>query len=236
MSYRGLALVCLLAACAEAGKEQTHLGGPDGGNTRPDSGGNQLPDAARLPDASGGHGTQTLSETTSSADSGAAIACGDGATYTARNSYYRVFALSDYSITNAFSVSKVDFVVSLVSGAPALKVSVGSYTGTPGGATLSTGSMSLMANKTLTPGAADTSESVSLTATIPAGGNVLVEIDQTNDGSINGDQFYIGANAGGESKPGYISSPDCTGAATPTSMSQVAAMPADMIVTVTGSY
>jgi len=236
MSYRGLALACLLAGCAEAGKTEVHLGGPDGGNTRPDSSGNSLPDSPPPPDSSGGHGTQTLSETTSSTDSGAAIACGDGLTYTTRNSYYRVFALSDYSITNAFSVSKVDFVVSSVTGAPNLKVSVGTYTGTPGGATLATGSISLMTNKTLTPAAGDTSENVTLTATIPAGGNVIVEIDQTNNGQTNGDQFYIGANTSGESKPGYISSPDCTGASTPTSMTQVAGMPANMIVTVTGSY
>lgn len=232
-----LAGALLLFGCAEAGRKEGKLGERPDGGTRPDAA--QVfdaPSTQRDAPMSGG-GTMTLVQTTSQADSGAAIACGDGATYTARNSYYRVFALSDYSITTAFSVSKVDFGVSLVQGAPNLKVSVGTYSGTPGG-TLTTNSISLApGGKTLTPGAADTTESVSLSATIPAGSNVIVEIDQTNNGSTDGSMFYIAANASGETKPGYISSPDCgAGSTTPTSMTTVAGAEADMVVTVTGTY
>ncbi len=242
MSFVRVAVACVVAAgCAEASRTQGNLGQrPDGGRGQQiDSPTQQQRDSSTVfmdaPSSMGG--TKTLSETTASNDTGVAVACGDGATYTSRNSYYRVFALSDYSIAGPFSVTKVDFGVSQATNGPQLKVSVGTYSGTVGGSTLSTASISLATSQTITAASTDTSESVPLSTTIPAGSNVIVEIDQTNAGSTsNGIQFYIAANASGETKPGYVSSPDCSGASTPTSMTQVAGAEADMVVTVTGTY
>ena len=79
------------------------------------------------------------------------------------------------------------------------------------------------------PGTVD----VPITATIPAGSNLVVEVDSPDSSG----SFYIGTSAGAESKPGYISTTntDCA-LPTPTSMSQVAGHTASILLTVTGTY
>ena len=193
-------------------------------------------DAPSMPDAPQSGGTQTLSQTTSTtADGMSSFACGDGSTYTARTSYYRVFPLSTYGITGAFNVSEVDFPVQNASNGPKLKVTVGTYSGTIGN-TLP-GTITAIQTATVNPADGDTSESVPITATIPAGSNLVVEIDQTNEGtSTNKIEFYVGANTDGEMPVGYITSPaaDCN-VTTPTSVTQEAGTETDLIFTVTGS-
>lgn len=238
-------LAIAIAGCASAGKPSfgerpdsgihieadadTSHPGPDSGNPHPPI------------DAPPTTGERTLTETNDNNDTGIGIACGNQLSgYTSKNSYYRVFALSDFGITGSFSVSAVDFLVAGATNSPSLKVSVGTYGGAPG-STLTTSMIQLMSNATVTP--ADTQmpvmQHVPLTASVPAGGNLIVEVDQTVAGTAtNGIAFYPGANPDGESKPGYIMSTDCSVAA-PTSMTQVAMTAGggetDLVLTVTGN-
>ncbi len=229
-----------MTACAQAHRDALTNGRPDSGVHLTDSptGGNQDTgggniDAPPHIDTPTGGGTQTLSQTTSNTDTQIGIACGNStAGTTAKNSYYRVFTLSDYGISGTFHVQAVDFGVSAATGSPPLKVSVGTYNGTTGGNTLP-GTITLVQSTTINPGASDTTEHVPLTADIT--GNLVVEIDQTTAGTTtNGYQFYIAANAAGQTKPGYILATDCM-VSVPTSMTQSAGTETDMVVTVTGS-
>ncbi len=219
-----LVVAVALVGCAVA--EKPGLSGrPDSGIHLFDSGGGggggggdgMLIDAPQAP------GEKMLVETTSMTDEQVGIACGpnDGvSTYTLRNSYYRVFALADYGISGAFHVTDINFVVSASAGSVPLKVSVGTYSGTLGGSTLVKADIASLNSMMITVNDGDTSEDVPLTADIPAGGNVAVEIDQATAGNdTNNYEFYIGANTEGESSPGYVSSADCS-IAQPTSMTQ----------------
>ena len=203
---------------------------------------NNLIDAPMLPDAPVGGSTQTLSQTMANNDTQVGIACGPTAGgYTNRNSYYRVFALSDYGINGTFHVTGIDFIVSAASSSPQLTIGIGTYTGTTGGNTLNAAGINLTQTTTFAP--ADTTTAVPQHIDIAADitGNLVVEIDQKTAGSTATPyMFYIGANSAGEMVPGYISTPDCTDAGgnaytTPTSMSSLAGSAADMVLTVTGS-
>jgi hypothetical protein len=253
MSYRGLALACLLAGCAEAAKTMD-LGRPDGGFNRPDSGGKVYLDAPPVqPDAPPGMQTKTLSQTTSPTIAGGkSIACPSTAPMgTAANNYYRVFDLASFGVTTDFHVSKVSFQIEDCESGGAtcatVSVKVGTYSGTPG-ATLSTGSMTMLGsnpsvtvpivveNGTSTPGG---TVDATLSATIPAGSKLYVEVDAP-DGA-NTYQFYMGANAGGQSGKGYAASPDgsCSPpGATPTDIGTLPSPPVeiDLLLTVTGTY
>lgn len=230
-----------LTACAQAHRE--------GFNTRPDSsititdspnGGNQdtgggsaTPDAFVQLDGPMGGGTQTLSQSTSNTDDGSGIACGPTAGgYTLKNSFYRVFTLSDYGISGVFHVSGVDFVASGVAGSPPIKVSVGTYNGTVSASSLS-GTISLVQSSNINPGSGTNTIHVPLTADIS--GNLVIEVDQTTDGSTsNGYTFYPGANTAGETKPGYIMAPGCS-VNTPTNITTAAGSTVNLIMSVTGS-
>jgi len=118
-------------------------------------------------------------------------------------------------------------------GNPPIKVSVGTYNGTTGGQTLTTSGITLATNATINPASTDTTEHVPLTADIT--GNLIVEIDQTADGTTaNGYQFYPAANASGETHPGYIMAAGCM-VTVPTSVTSKAGAETDIVITVTGS-
>ncbi len=233
-----LVVTLALAGCAVA--EKSGLGGrPDGGIHLVDTGGGGGGgDGNTSIDAPAAPGEKTLDQAMSDTDEQVGIACGptNGDQYTLRNSYYRVFSLPSYNISGAFHVTKVDFVVSAVTAGTPLSVKVGTYSGATDGDTLATGSISVIDTTPITPGDGDTSEEAAFATDIPAGSNLIVEIDQTTKGSnSNGYLFYIGASTEGETDPGYISSPDCSGAGTPTSMTEEAGGEADEIITVTGT-
>ena len=232
-----LVVAVALAGCAVA--EKSGFGGrPDSGIRLVDTGGGGGGGDGMSIDAPPAPGEKMLVETMSMTDEQVGIACGpnDGvSTYTLRNSYYRVFALADYGISGAFHVTDINFVVSASAGNIPLKVSVGTYSGTLGGATLVKADIASLNSMMITVNDGDTSEDVPLTADIPAGGNVVVEIDQATAGNnTNNYEFYIGANTEGETSPGYVSSADCS-IAQPTSMTQEAGSEADEIVWVVGT-
>jgi hypothetical protein len=255
MGTRTAVVVALsaLAACASAGSpDQGQPGQPDAGvGLHPVNDARQdppvdAPQTAPVVDAPmsappidappSGSGPHTLVETTNPTDGSNSIACGDGTTYTDQNSYYRIFTLSDFGITTEFHVASVDLVVEDVEGgASTLTVKVGTYSGTTGGTSLTKADIATLTTATKSAAIGDTSESIPITADIPAGGNVAVEIDVPS-GKTGGKQFYIGANAGGESAPGYISSTNSACNATaPTSVSTAAGAETDILITVSGT-
>jgi len=250
---RRLAIV-LACGCAQAGS-QDQLGGVDGNTQQPDGRQMTIDSSMQMIDGSVGPMTRTLTQTTSQTIKPVnSIACGGSGT-TAANTYYRVFDLSAMGITGAFNVTKVSFQVEdcvPVTGTSCTNVAVrvGTYAGAPG-ATLSTASMTILAsNPTVTiPIVMENSSAVPpttpggtvdapITATIPAGSKLLVEVDAP-DGT-NTYRFYMGSNDGGESGYGYIVAPT-TGCAitTPTNISSVGGTmyPAvHLLLTVTGTY
>jgi hypothetical protein len=246
---RLLLIVALTGACAQAHQEGLTNGRPDGGgihvtdssNGGGDDGNNTQMDAPNQQmDAPMQGGTQTLTETTGNTDTQVGIACASSAGYTLRNSYYRVFTLSDYGVTGAFHVTGVDFIVSAAASSPSLTVGIGTYTGTAGGQTITKANISITQSVPYSPGNTTTAVPVHVPIAADITGNLVVEIDQSTAGSTGTPyQFYIGANESGESKPGYISSADCS-LAVPTSMDyeaqqQMTPTHSNMVLTVTGS-
>ncbi|HEY5920827.1 MAG TPA: hypothetical protein VIV11_04115 [Kofleriaceae bacterium] len=222
---KGLLYLVLACGCATAGREEVVGGRPDGGGgggggsgTGKDAMVEPLPDAAPLPDAPPGMQQVTLSQTTNNTMAvGLAIACSSSILNvpigTRDNSWYRVFKLSDYGIAGAFNVQRVTFYSDYAWGGTGVTqpatVKIGTYAGTLEADTLTVASITPITSKPITIPDADSSDGVDppvitdLTATIPAGANLLVEI-ALPDGYNDGNFFYIGVSAGGETKKGYI--------------------------------
>ena len=246
MRRKLLVLAIGLTGCATAHKE-SFSGRPDSGMTIGDSNNNN-PDAdmhidAMIDGPPMGGGTQTLSQTTANNDTQVGLACGAANTttsWTSRNSYYRVFQLSNYGINGTFHVTGIDFIVSAAANSPTLNIGVGSYNGTTGGNTINTAGISLTQTTTFTPTDTSTAVPQHIDIATDVTGNLIVEIDQGTAGTATTPlMFYIGANEAGESAPGYISSADCS-LTTPTSMDSEAQMQAtpthaNMVLTVTGN-
>jgi hypothetical protein len=237
----------VLAACASGGSADVDSGTTGGGDgmVRIDSG---MPTI----DAPPGTQTRTLTQTTSQTIKAAAsIACGN-ASYTRSNNYYRVFDLPAMGITGAFHVTQVSFQIehchNIAGGSGAtVAVRVGTYSAAPG-ATLANANMTILASNatvsvpeviedvsTTPPTTPGGTVNAPITATIPAGSKLLVEVDAPD--GINMYKLYMGANDGGESGFGYILAPDCT-ITVPTNISSVAAMypSVHLLLTVTGTY
>lgn len=250
-----------LVGCAQATSSGGNGNGVDASNNNPQDGNNNpMPDAfVRPPDGSvitldssvpldsALPTTKTLSETTSPTDDGDGIGCaalnsgGTAVVYTAAQSFYRVFQLSSFGITGTFHVTNVDYVVEEAKNSPSMKISVGTYSGTVGGNTLTTSDISLTASTTATLPSitAATSEDAVVSAEIT--GNLIVEIDQVTAGSTSNKVVYFpGANAGGETEPGYVMSASCSAFTVPTSMDSLASSAnltdSDLLITVTGTY
>jgi hypothetical protein len=237
-----------VTACAQAHREGLSsrpdsgiqvMDSSGGGNQDTGGGGNM--DAPPHNDSPMGGMTQTLSQSMSNTDDGSGIACGNQTAippYTTKNSYIRVFTLSDYGISGVFHVSGVDFVASGVANSPPITVSVGTYNGTVSTSKLS-GTITLAQGANLNPATGTNSIHVPLTADIS--GNLVVEVDQTTDGNTtNGYEFFPGANTAGETKTGYIVAPGCKDAqnnaiTVPTNISTLAGSAVNLIMTVTGS-
>ncbi len=246
---RLLYLVIILAGCASAGQEQPGIdanggGGSDSGGGGGDDGSMVTLDGGVTPDAEDPPMTVTLTQTTSQTlKDGNSIACANSADGTTRGaSYYRVFDLPALGINKPFTVSKITFQVETctrLSGAGCTSVAahVGTYSGAIGGGTLALASRTVLAtNPTVTvPAGSGTSVDAPITATIPAGQKLIIDIeapDQANTYSL-----FMGSNDGGESGFGYIMSTACS-VANPTNISAVSSSyPAvHLLMTVTGTY
>lgn len=253
---KGLLFVCVtLAGCATASPQSQP---PDSGGmvgSRPDGGADARivpqPDAAPLPDAPAGQQTVTLSETNDmTVASGKAQACVSRDPIfnlplgTSDNQWYRVFKLSDYGINGAFNLQRVTFWIDDAQAGtgttqPAT-IKIGTYSGTLEQDTLTPGSITSITQQaiSISNAASGTSVVTNISATIPAGSNLIVSLELP-DGSNDGNFFYAGVSAGGETKKGYLGSTGC-GLTSPKSLT--AATPGglgfadnSLLLTVTGT-
>jgi len=204
--------IVFAAACASAGKEQ-------GGDDQPgiDAKGSDATDAqvSDGPDIDAAPVAVTLSQTTGNTVAAASsVACGANGT-TSENSWYRAFKLADHNIAGAFNVTAVSFGIQEATGLPNVQVKVGTYSGavTPAPAQLDTTLVTPLNAVTYaipnTASTATTTVTVPITATVPAGGTLLVEVFSP-DLSGTGKYFYLGGNTTGETKPAYLRAPACS--------------------------
>jgi hypothetical protein len=248
-------MALLLVGCATASPDQPGVTADANTTGQPD--GNTITVDAKPPidaaiDAPPGPITRTLTQTTSQTIKAAnTVVCANNATRDTRaNNFYRVFDLPALGINSAFTVTQVSFQVehcdkrNVVGGTCTnVAVRVGTYSGTPG-ATLTNANMTILASNStvavpeviqagtppVTPGG---TVNAPITATIPAGQKLLVEVDAP-DGDTH--SFYMGSNDGGESGFGYILAPVC-GISSPTNISSVGTPTArNLLLTVTGTY
>ena len=181
--------------------------------------------------------------TTVAANNSVACALIDGGTgailLTHPNSWYRVYSLAEAGITGAFSVSSIDFAVELANNEPPVTVKVGTYSGTPDDTTpLTLAQASFTATTTTAVANTQTPTTVTtpITATIPAGGSLIVEIT-SSDHTTNGDGFLLGTTNGPFQHTNYLMSSTCAINA-PTAMAAVCAGCGDSqaIISVTGTH
>jgi len=193
---------------------------------------------------------QTLSQTSSSAlEAGTSQACLAPSSGTAPNNYYRVFDLAAFDITTDFHVTSVSFQVEHCdqlngTAGASVVVRVGTYSGTPG-ETLTLANMTVLASANSVavpeviedpgppPVTAGGTVNAPITATIPAGQKLFIEIDAPDGNSLY--EMYVGANNDGESGLGYVLAPSC-GITQPTNISTIVAAPLHLLMTVSGTY
>jgi hypothetical protein len=236
------AVLLLLAGCASGGRDMTIDANGNVDGTKPQQ-------DARMMDAPPGTMTRELTQTTSpTLQSQTSIACRVNPPGTNANNYYRVFDLAAMGINSAFTVTHVTFQVEYcdqIGGTTGTTVAVrvGTYAGAPGDK-LELSQMTILAsNPTVAVPETTTGTMVQapISATIPAGQKLLVEVDSPD--GFNQYYFYMGANTAGESAPGYVLAPMCVDSAMqpiskPLNISKVSTtFPAvHLLLTVTGQY
>jgi hypothetical protein len=238
-----LAAVVVLFGCAQA-RDASHGLAPDGHPKEPLDGPTVVtPDGHAPTDAPSGATTITLTQThDSTVAAGIGVACGT-ALGTAANAWYRDFRLSDYGVTSTFHVTSVafwtDVAIAASGGHQPGTIKLGTFGGAVDASKL-TGTITSLATTQIQIADADASmgastpSSVSIDADVPAGANLVVELD-VPDGETTGNFFYLGVSAGGESHPGYIKSSACS-VSTPTSLASQGHGDNAILMTVTGTY
>jgi hypothetical protein len=137
---------------------------------------------------------------------GNSVACSpDGGFTTTENGYLRTFTLEDFGIFSDFDVTHVEFgIESLSQVSQTLTVNLYTLDAMP----------FVYANMTLIGSASTTLApqnltivSVPVTATVPAGSTLVVEVDAPNMSGVGG--FFIGSNNLGQTAPSYLRSASC---------------------------
>lgn len=185
---------------------------------------------------------QTISHSTSLELGTTNVACNNGTApnnTSSDNRYFRFFKLSDFGITEDWSVQNVQFgiqslnIPTLPGGFP---VTVVLYTTTASNfpTLYPTGYNELTQITTnFQADAVGTLVTVELDAVVPAGSNLLVQIGYTAQeaGSLN--RVFLSANDLGQSAPTYISSTAC-GILAPSTMDSINFPNAHFVLAVTG--
>ncbi|MFC5195679.1 T9SS type A sorting domain-containing protein [Bizionia hallyeonensis] len=148
--------------------------------------------------------TQSV-DPTSVTDGG--VACGgqDG-TYS-ENSFYRSYNMTALGVTDDFEVTSVEFGQGSANDGKVLTLNL--YTASA--ENLGTASLTLLASTTHVAAASDDLSvvSVALSATIPAGSIVALEVNAGDSGTNINETYYPGFNAAGENAPSYLKAVEC---------------------------
>src|SRR5690554_2206766 len=161
--------------------------------------------------------TQSNSQTI---EPGQGIACATHPISFRNNNFYRDFDLAgDYGITDGFEVTAVEFAIDAISTPSGFPITINIYSATPG--TFPGGSLTLEGSEVYTATNADalTIVNVPVSAIIPAGQSMVVEMVIVDDGTDT-NYMTMGVNSAGETGPSYIMAPDC-GAGVPMKFSDL---------------
>jgi hypothetical protein len=228
-ALRGFAALCLvLAACATGASSTDDTSDDD--STAPDAHTGQPPDAhtgapdameTGSPDANVGPTPRTLSQSNSQTITDAhAVTCNQfasGTTASAENRFYRVFDLSALGITTTYTVTRFDFSIESAAstqGSFTVQVKLHTLSTAPSGNSFPLANLTQIGgqNVTITPTTLSTQQvTLSPPVVVPAGSRLVAELftpDLTGLG--NGNSFFPGSNAAGETGATYIQATACS--------------------------
>jgi hypothetical protein len=173
---------------------------------------------------------QTLSQSSSETiTAGNAISCGNNETGTTNaNQFLRAFTLSDFGIDSAFEVSSIRFGIEALSVEVPVTINLYTLDGS-----LSYFNLQRVATTiTVQPAQALTLVDVPITASIPAGATLVLEVEIPDLGGVNGN-FVPGSNAAGQSAPSFIAAARCN-AAEPRDLAEIGFPDMHLVMSVTG--
>lgn len=178
---------------------------------------------------------QTITQSQSQEIVEGTVSCNGGGVATAENSYFRSFDLSSFNITDAYTVSAVEFGIEQVANGGSYPFTVKLYATT---ATFPAGfpdsGYTLIAEQTFdVPDQQASIYSAAITGTVPAGSDLVVEVNYQGDANESA-VVFIGSNADGESGPTYIMAPDC-GLTAPQTMSSIGFGDVNFVMNVIGT-
>ncbi|GAB4578791.1 MAG: hypothetical protein Fur0022_15280 [Anaerolineales bacterium] len=160
------------------------------------------------------------------------VSCNAGGLH-ADNSYVRSFTLADFGITDSFSVTEVSFGIEEAAGAGGDQpVVVNLYTWNPSDPFIFANFTLVGSSSVNVPDQTLSIYTVPVTGTISAGGTLVVEIF-TPDGQTEGNSFFIGSNADGQTAPSYIAAADC-GISNPIDLAVIGFPNMHIVMNVTG--
>lgn len=230
-------LVCLtIAGCARAGERNHIIGGLNDAGVPTDADDLPAPDASVI-DAPPSQVTLSVN-TSGGITLNHSFGCVDTSSFTLQNSYYRVFRLADFNITQTLHVTQVDFGIQTAAAGtgtqqPA-RVNLGTYAGTDQGTTLDLAQVRSVSSADIQiPNGSGSRMTVPITGDIASSTSVIVEL-AIPDGTTAHNKFFIGSNAAGERSPGYTMATDCN-VDSPTAMASFGFGEVDIILSVTGT-
>ena len=147
------------------------------------------------------------------------------------NSFYRAYNLADFSITDDFDITSVEYAQFQADEGKEVICNI--YTASSDN--LTTATLTLIQSATHISSATDdgTMISVPLSATIPAGSTIAFEVFAAGAGEELNQKFFMGQNSSGENDDSYLYAPVCgaTGIVTTTSLG----FPANYVMNVVGN-
>ncbi|TXE20021.1 T9SS type A sorting domain-containing protein [Psychroserpens burtonensis] len=148
------------------------------------------------------------------------------------NAFLRSYTMSVFGITEDFGVTSVEYGQGAADDGKLITVNL--YTATS--EDLTTATLTLIGTATHVSAAIDdlTLISVSLTATIPAGSIVALEVSAADGGTNVGETYFPGYNTAGENGISYLVSAGC-GLTTPTPTADIGQAANQYVMNIVGS-
>jgi uncharacterized repeat protein (TIGR01451 family) len=169
--------------------------------------------------------THSASQTIQAGNSVACAASG----LTVQNQYLRTFTLSNFGIVGEFDVTSVSFGIESATIAHNATVNLYTLNGA-----LNYANMTLIGTATANITAQNlTILTVPVTANVPAGGTLVVEVVSPNLQPVGG-AFFVGSNNLGQTAPSYLASSAC-GIAQPTDTAAIGVPGMHIVMNVTGT-
>ena len=163
------------------------------------------------------------------------VSCNNGTGHT-DNSYWRAFNMTSFVGSNSYNVTSVSFGIEQATGAGGTQpITVRLHTSNQNFPTGWPASLTQIGTATVNvpDSASNTIFTVPITATVPAGAQLVMEVF-TPDGTVAGNLLFMGSNADPESAPSYLSAAAC-GITTPTTTAAIGFPNMHIVFNVNGS-